>query len=403
MRAVMYGAGNIGRGFIGALFAEAGFAVTFVDVSQELVDKLNAAGEYTVRVISNEGFEDTLITGVNALHSSECDRITEAIANADIMATAVGAGALRHIAPNIAFGLRKRRSITDTPLDILICENLSEANTVLRKLLKEQTPPEEHSALDEHIGLVETSIGRMVPVQTPEMQHGDPLRVCVERYGFLPVDKDAFKCEIPKIGNLVPYSPFGFYKSRKLYLHNMSHAITAYLGLYAGYNFIYEAIDDPYIRLIVKEAMGESMEALCEEYSAPMRDLRLHSDDLIIRFTNRALGDTCARVGNDTVRKLQNSDRLAGAAQLCERHDILPVGIAIGIAGAIHQYLIDTQQPQSDKNAATALAEISGLDEHHTSAQMTLKFYTLYRRGATPKQLYTESEQIKELANPEIK
>ena len=41
MKAVMYGAGNIGRGFIGALFAQSGYQVSFVDVVEATVQALN--------------------------------------------------------------------------------------------------------------------------------------------------------------------------------------------------------------------------------------------------------------------------------------------------------------------------------------------------------------------------
>ena len=33
MNAVMYGGGNIGRGFIGALLSQSGYRVTFIDVA----------------------------------------------------------------------------------------------------------------------------------------------------------------------------------------------------------------------------------------------------------------------------------------------------------------------------------------------------------------------------------
>ena len=98
----------------------------------------------------------------------------------------------------------------------------------------------------------------MVPVQTEEMKDGDPMRVCVERYGFLPVDKAAFKGEIPEITNMVPFEPFDFYIKRKLYVHNMGHATCAYLGGYEGRKYIYQSIDDPEILNIVQNAMLES-------------------------------------------------------------------------------------------------------------------------------------------------
>ena len=46
--AVMYGAGNIGRGFIGALLAHSGYHVTFIDVAEDVIDAINALGRYPV-------------------------------------------------------------------------------------------------------------------------------------------------------------------------------------------------------------------------------------------------------------------------------------------------------------------------------------------------------------------
>ena len=107
-------------------------------------------------------------------------------------------------------------------------------------MIKEQLNDEEISWFDANIGLVEAAIGRTVPVQTEEMKDGNPLRVCVESYGYLPVDKDAFKGEIPEIKNMVPFAPFDFFIKRKLFLHNMGHAMTAYLGDLLGIEYIYE-------------------------------------------------------------------------------------------------------------------------------------------------------------------
>ena len=84
--------------------------------------------------------------------------------------------------------------------------------------------------IDKEIGFVEASIGRMVPVVPEDKKMGNVLRVYVEPYNILPVDKDAFKGEIPSVANLYPYSPFNLFIQRKLFMHNMSHATCAYLG-----------------------------------------------------------------------------------------------------------------------------------------------------------------------------
>ena len=216
-QAVMYGGGNIGRGFIGALLSQSGYRVTFIDVAEPVVKALQEKNTYPVRYVSSDGFEDVWIQNVTAVNGNDAQAAADVIANCDIMATAVGARILKFIVPNIVAGLRKRWQLGKGHLNIIICENLMDANKILEGMLKDQLTAEECKLFDETVGLVEASIGRMVPIQTEEMKAGEPMRVCVERYGFLPVDKEAFKGEVPQIRNMVPYEPFDFYIKRKLY------------------------------------------------------------------------------------------------------------------------------------------------------------------------------------------
>ncbi|NLW54379.1 MAG: mannitol dehydrogenase, partial [Clostridiaceae bacterium] len=304
MKAVMYGGGNIGRGFIGALFSQSGYEVVFIDVNEQVVSALSKEQRYPVRFVSNEKHEDVWIEGVTAVHGNDGEAAGNAIAGCDIMATAVGSRALKYIVPNIVRGLRQRWTVTKAPFNIIICENLLNADKFLGKLIKSELSTEEQTLFDDSVGLIEASIGRMVPVQTPEMQDGNPLRVCVEKYGFLPTDKAAFKGAIPKIKNMVPFEPFDFYIKRKLYVHNMGHASCAYLGNYLGLDYIYEATNMPDIRIIVQNAMQDSAMALSEKYDMRLNPVLLHVEDLLSRFNNAALGDTCERVGGDLERKL---------------------------------------------------------------------------------------------------
>ena len=283
-QAVMYGGGNIGRGFIGATLSQSGYKVTFIDVAEPVVKALQEKEQYPVRYVSSEGHEDVVIEHVTAVNGNDQEAASEAIANCDIMATAVGARILKFIVGNIVAGLRKRWARDDRPLNIIICENLMDANKVMEGMLKDLLTDEEKKHFDEKVGLVEASIGRMVPVQTEEMKDGDPMRVCVGRCGFLPVDKAAFKGEIPEITNMVPFEPFDFYIKRKLYVHNMGHATCAYLGGYEGRKYIYQSIDDPEILNIVQNAMLESALALHKKYGVELDGLMLHITDLLGRF-----------------------------------------------------------------------------------------------------------------------
>ena len=395
-QAVMYGGGNIGRGFIGATLSQSGYEVTFIDVAEPVVKALSENHQYPVRYVSTDGYEDVIIENVTAVNGNDIEAASEAIANCDIMATAVGARILKFIIGNIVAGLRKRWARTDAPLNIIICENLMDANLVLEKMLKEQLTEEECKIFDERVGLVEASIGRMVPVQTEEMKDGNPMRVCVERYGFLPTDKAAFKGEIPEIKNMVPFAPFDFYIKRKLYIHNMGHATCAYLGNLMGLDYIYQAIDVPEIRVLVQNAMLESAMALSKYYSVDLNGILMHITDLLGRFTNAALGDTTARVGGDPGRKLSANDRLIGAAALALEQSITPAYIAVGTAAGLKRYIDEAEGMEQGMEAANAvLTDVSKLDDHPRLRGLILNMYQLILNGKDTKELLKEADAVK--------
>lgn len=337
--AVHFGAGNIGRGFLGQLYFESGLDTIFVDVAAPLVDALNARGAYPLRIVSDEGEETRQIGGVRAVSGRDLGAVAQALAGATIASTAVGVNVLPHIAPAIAAGIVARfgdDGRSDAPaLDLIVCENLLNAEQTLRAEVRKHLPPTLHATLEAKVGFVEASIGRMVPVMTPEQQAKDPLLVCVEPYCELPVDAAGFRGGIPAIAHLKPMPKFGAYVERKLFMHNMSHAACAYLGHLRGHTFIADAIRDALVRERVCNAMNESLEALVATHGLDRAALVAHRDDLIHRYHNRALGDQIARVGRDPVRKLGPQDRLIGAAQRCIEHHITPKGIALAAAAAI--------------------------------------------------------------------
>ena len=396
MKAVMYGGGNIGRGFIGALFSQSGYEVVFIDVNEQVVSALSKEQRYPVRFVSNEKHEDVWIEGVTAVHGNDGEAAGNAIAGCDIMATAVGSRALKYIVPNIVRGLRQRWTVTKAPFNIIICENLLNADKFLGKLIKSELSTEEQTLFDDSVGLIEASIGRMVPVQTPEMQDGNPLRVCVEKYGFLPTDKAAFKGAIPKIKNMVPFEPFDFYIKRKLYVHNMGHASCAYLGNYLGLDYIYEATNMPDIRIIVQNAMQDSAMALSEKYDMRLNPVLLHVEDLLSRFNNAALGDTCERVGGDLERKLSPEDRMIGSARLALEQGILPVYIAVGIAAGVRRMIEESSElKQSEETAIRILQEVSGLDQDDQLMKLVIDMYRLFLEGKTLAEIRANADRFK--------
>jgi len=314
MKIVVFGAGNIGRSFVGQLFARAGYRIVFVEVDQAIVAALNREGRYRVEIRDRKP-GTILVEGVSAIDGRDRDRVAHALADADIAATAVGPSALPHIYPVIASGLLLRHKSGAPPLDIIICENLRNAAEAfaagLRPLLPADFP------LAQSVGLIETSIGKMVPIMPEEARRHDPLLLYAEAYNTLILDAKAFRNPIPNVPGLDPKQNMAAYVDRKAFIHNCGHAAAAYLGYLTEPRWVYlsEAMADDRVQEGARRAMWESARSLIRRYPDEFDEAnqREHIEDLLLRFANKALGDTIYRVGRDLPRKLSRDDRMVGA------------------------------------------------------------------------------------------
>ncbi|NSW51970.1 MAG: mannitol-1-phosphate 5-dehydrogenase [Anaerolineae bacterium] len=368
-KAIMFGAGNIGRGFIGQLLSESDYEVIFIDIDQRVIDQLNHEHSYILREVDNNGETNITVGPVSAIHSSDRDAVARIFCESAIGATAVGARVLPMIAPLVALGVRARKqSGIDTPLNLIICENLNGAAAHFHDLVEQQLETEDRDYFNAFIGMVDTVIGRMVPPLSPYMREQDPTLILVEPYKHLPVARAMFKGEIPAISSMEPKIHFEAYTAMKLFIHNCGHAALSYLGYLAGYTFGYEALSDATIFSVVRGVMDESMTAISAIYGEERAILAAMVDDLLERFRNRALGDTIFRLGRDPIRKLAPNDRLVGAARLVEQAGGVPRMLAKAIAAG---YCFD---PEDDPIAgelqacirqdgfAKILSDVSGID-----------------------------------------
>lgn len=324
--AVHFGAGRIGRGFVGQLLSEAGCRTTFVDTDAALVDALHARGAYPLRLVDADGGTQNVTVGnVDALHASDTAAVVHALVRADVVSTAVGIANFPEVAALLAAGIQARAKHNAPPLNILLCENGWHVADTLRGLLEPLITPEARNYLLHSVGLVECVVGRMVPVQN------DPLLVTAEPYKELFVNADVLRGPLPGLPGLpglILADNFDACEARKLFLHNMGHAALAYAGWQAGHEFVWQCVHDTDIAGLCRGAMQETEAALAAEYGFSPATLSAFADDLMRRFSNRALGDTVARVAADPLRKLAPHDRLVGAARLCERHGVPPRALA---------------------------------------------------------------------------
>ena len=340
-KALMYGAGNIGRGFIGKRFYLSGYNTVFVDVNTDMVEKLRAAGKYPIYVTRGNEYVPEWVENCTAVNGRDEAAVIEEIVSCDIMATALGVNVLPHVASLIARGILARRERTGKPLNILICENLIGSDKYLRGLVEPFIPEEAKAYFLDEVGFVSVSVGITVPPTPQKFLDENPLAVCTDLYRELPADALGFRpvgAPTPEIDGMVVFSPFGFFIERKLLIHNMGHALMAYLGYLKHYNYIYEVAADGEIKYILTRALTESARALAKRHGADLDGVMNFVETLIPRLDNPLLEDTLFRVGRDTKRKLGAGDRLGGAYLMVREQGGVPAHIAVGIAAG---YLFD--------------------------------------------------------------
>jgi len=340
-KAVHFGGGNIGRGFVAEFLHKAGYEIVFVDVMDATIEALQKTKTYTVTEISDEGTHTTEVTNYRALNSKyKLDEVVEEIATADIVTCAVGPNILKFIAPPIAKALDGRKK--DTPIAVIACENAIFATNKLRDFILEKVSDETKSNIKNIARFANSAVDRIVPTQDADAGLNVKIESfwewCVEEPPFEGVEKPNVEA-IHYVADLEPYI------ERKLFTVNTGHATTAYFGKLAGQEYINESLKDKEIEKKVHAVLSETADLIVTKHKIPAQEQKDYVSKIIARFTNPALVDPVIRVGRQPLRKLSKGERLISpASQLAE-------------LGRPHEHLLDAIE------AALKFQNIEGDDE----------------------------------------
>ncbi|KAG6006836.1 hypothetical protein E4U21_006643 [Claviceps maximensis] len=317
-KAVHFGAGNIGRGFVACFLHNSGYEVVFADVVDSLIDKINAAPSYKVIEVGTEGTTEKIITNYRAINSKthEEDLITE-IATADVVTCSVGPNILKFIAPVIAKGI-DRRADDMSPLHVIACENAIGATDTLAQHIKDPKNTASERLEDHHLRAryANSAIDRIVPAQDPDAG----LDVTLEKFFEWIVDKTPFEdAGIPSIEGIQWVSNLAPFIERKLYTVNTGHATAAYHGYNRRKRTVYDALQDKDIMAEVRGALMETKNLIVTKHKFAEEDQAAYVEKIIKRIGNPHLEDAVERVGRAPLRKLSRKERFVGpAAELAE-------------------------------------------------------------------------------------
>ena len=306
MKATHFGAGNIGRGFIGEILAKNGFSIEFVDINETIINALMSRKGYTIELAeeSKRQIQVANVTGINNQKNPEA--VIDSVATSQIVTTAIGPNILPFIAELIAKGIQKRKANQVTEkLDVIACENMIGGSQFLFEKVKAYLTQEDLDYVNQYVGFPNAAVDRIVPIQ----HHDDPLFVSVEPFSEWVVDKTQMKnpalvlSDVEYVDDLEPYI------ERKLFSVNTGHASVAYTGASLGYQTIDEAIADEKVLTTLENVLKETGSLLIAKWQFDPQVHQAYAQKIVARFKNPYISDAITRVARTPIRKLGYDER----------------------------------------------------------------------------------------------
>ena len=381
--AVHFGAGTIGRGFIGDLLHDSGFKITFVDVDETLMEEMTEQGFYTLFRINNHA-DRKVIDHVRGLCSlTQEDAVIDAIVGADFVTTAVWANNLPKVAPIIAKGLAKRLQAGKEKINVMACENAIRATDILKKEILSTGILTEQQA-DSIACFPNTAVDRMVFTVEVDGIRGVEVGPDYE----LPIEQNRLVDPASKPIKGAEYTDnLDKYLQRKLYVVNCCHAIGGFYGFLKGYDYVLQAFNDETVLKDINAAIRESALMLIKKYDFTMEDFDEYLEFVVRRFQTPGVKDPIGRVCRNPVRKLAKNERLIGPAALCEEYGVDNTYLCKGTAAAFlfdspeDTESVEIQNYIKENGIEKAVPHYTGLDsESKTAKQIIISYYDLKKQ-----------------------
>ena len=333
MKALVFGAGKIARGFVGQLLELSGWETTFVDINRDLVQALNEKGTYTVHILGDPSL-NTDVTHYWAIALDDEAAIRQTLGEADLAFTSVGGKNLESVGAVIAAawkGVTRKK-----PLNFITCENWKDAGKVLENGIVKNLDGADKAYFEEHVAVSEGVIMRTGAEPSADQKAQEPLGVWVQNFWELPVNRDTFKGELPEVKGVYLMEHFGHFLEQKMYTNNTSNAVIAYNGYLYGYEILPEAAVSPQIAPLLDEVYPEINAALVAELGVDPEKQAALAKKARAKYSDPELVDRIIRNAKDPIRKLGPQDRLIAPAHMALKHGIDPKVIIRTIAAALY-------------------------------------------------------------------
>ena len=380
MKALHFGGGNIGRGFIGKILAEAGYEVVFADINMTVIDRLNQDHGYTVHVVGEGVDQKETVTNVRGINSGDEAAVTAEISDATLVTTAVGPPVLEILAPLLARSLAARYRAGGAPLNIIACENMVRGSSFLKEKVL-AAAGDDAALIDANTGFVDCAVDRIVP--PVRGGDADPLAVTVEVFSEWIVDSTQFKGAVPAIAGMIATDKLMAFIERKLFTLNTGHTALAYFGQLAGKKTVGEAMQDDAVRQAAEAVMKESGAVLIRRYAFDPAAHRAYIDKILKRFANPYLHDDIDRVARQPLRKLGAQERFIKPLNGMLEYDLPHDATVRAIAATLHYHnpddpqAVEMQYYRQAHGIAATLAKYSDFDNTAVVAEIEAAYQAL--------------------------
>lgn len=379
-KALHFGGGNIGRGFIGKILAEAGYEVVFADINMTVIDRLNQDHGYTVHVVGEGVDQKETVTNVRGINSGDEAAVTAEISDATLVTTAVGPPVLEILAPLLARSLAARYRAGGAPLNIIACENMVRGSSFLKEKVL-AAAGDDAALIDANTGFVDCAVDRIVP--PVRGGDADPLAVTVEVFSEWIVDSTQFKGAVPAIAGMIATDKLMAFIERKLFTLNTGHTALAYFGQLAGKKTVGEAMQDDAVRQAAEAVMKESGAVLIRRYAFDPAAHRAYIDKILKRFANPYLHDDIDRVARQPLRKLGAQERFIKPLNGMLEYDLPHDATVRAIAATLHYHnpdepqAVEMQYYRQAHGIAATLAKYSDFDNTAVVAEIEAAYQAL--------------------------
>lgn len=305
-KVLIYGAGAIGRGYLPWVYKPEFYEYYFVEKNKQIRDLLNSRKKYDSYMTIDGQYEKK--TFELKICYSPGEEINE-LNNFSFICIAVGPRNFHNLIDNFI----------GTNIPIICFENDSSLSEKMKKITGNQN--------------VVFGIPDVITSNTAsdKFLKEDPLSIITENGECFIDDK------VSHLGGECSYiskSELDIQWKAKLYIHNTTHCIAAYLGNLIGAKYLHNSMESKKIYKIVEGAMLEIKKMLSLRFKIENDFLDYYSKKELSRFSNSKLYDPIARVAREPFRKLAKNERLIGAASLCLASGVIPINIIKGIIAA---------------------------------------------------------------------